>query len=389
MLALSLMLALSASAAPVDSAIVAENNALGFRLLMHLTVTDPDANVLVSPASIAAALQMTCSGAAGMTRLEMAAALGLTGVELDRVNAANLALLQSLDKPGPGVELSIANSLWARRGVKLAKGFTGACQQYYRARVTSLDFASPKAATTINDWVKSSTGGRVPGIIEELSAADALVLLNAVWFKGQWQEKFDPALTRERPFYAWGETLPVPMMSRSGEFEYLEQPGDFQAVRLPYGEGRFSLYVFLPADEDDALLFAHALDPEVWQEWLASFTRSKGELTLPKFKVEYSTSLVDVLAGFGMESAFDPALADFSAMVAGPEELFISDVLHKGFVEVNEEGTEAAASTAVIMTETAPPPQPPFTMVCDRSFVYAVADDTTGAVLFLGAIQAP
>ncbi|MFO7639653.1 MAG: serpin family protein [bacterium] len=368
--------------------LVEAGNRFGIRLFTELREEAPEANLFISPPSIALALAMAWNGAQGETREAMAAALELAGLDPAGVSRANADLLEALRTGDEEVTLEIANSLWVRRGIPLGKEFVRVNAEHYEARLAELDFGSPEAVETINRWVSDRTRGRIPDIISRLNPDDVLVLLNAVYFKGAWTEAFEPGLTSEREFTsAAGATQRGPMMAKNGEFQYREADG-FQAVRLPYGGGDIAMYVLLPGDDLAGL--AGRLEPGEIERWAVEMRTMKGELVLPRFKLEYAQKLNEVLKRVGMEVAFDPARADFSGMVEPGANLalFISEVMHKSFVEVNEEGTEAAAATSVTVTLTAMPVQEErFRMVCDRPFIYLIRDDRTGALLFLGALN--
>ena len=258
----------------------------------------------------------------------------------------------------------------------------------YDARLAELDFGRPEAVETINRWVRDRTRGRIEDIISRLSPDDVLVLLNAVYFKGAWTDAFEPGLTAEREFTsAAGKVQRGPMMAKDGEFRYGETDG-VQVVRLPYGEGDIAMYILLPARDGDGL--GGLVASGELESRFGGLRKMKGEVVLPRFKVEYARRLNDPLKRLGMAPAFDPMRADFRGMVVPGAQfsLFISEVMHKSFVEVNEEGTEAAAATSVTVTLTSMPVQEErFRMVCDRPFIYLIRDDRTGALLFLGALN--
>lgn len=380
-----------AATEPVPTQDLADaNNRFGFRLFANLTARAPGEQVFISPVSVALALQMTRNGAAGATRAVMDRALELASLSPDAVNAAARALQDALVGADPKTKLQIANSLWAHKSFKFRKQFADTSQRCFGATTRALDFANPQALATINGWVRQNTNGLIREIVSQLNPEDVMLLINAIYFKGTWQRKFDRELTRDQHFRLEdGSSALIKMMHQDGDFEYLEET-DFQAVRLPYGNGRLAMYVFLPAVELGLDPFLARLTEEQWRRWLGAFGRRDGDLALPRFKLEYAQSLADALKAMGMEPAFSPGLADFSALGGNPGDIYIGDVLHKTYVEVNEEGTEAAAVTAVKMLVTAmPQPQDRFTMVVDRPFFCAIHDSETGAIPFMGAIRDP
>ena len=367
--------------------LVEADNKFGIEVFSYVTDARPGENVFVSPLSIALALQMTAHGAAGATWEAMAGAMKVSGLSRAEVAAGNLKLREELVSADKRVRLDIANSLWLRKGVMLRKQFADDCGSYYRASVTTLDFGRPSAVTTINDWVAKNTGGRIKEIVSELTPDEFLVLVNAIYFKGTWTEAFDPKLTSAREFHLAAGAAQRQMMNREDEFRYKEDDA-MQAVVLPYGDERLNMYVFLPRAKDGlAKLISSLLSSP--SSLFSGFAEKKGTVVLPRFKIEFEQNLVKTLQVLGMGLAFTPG-ADFSKMVVPPATAAISDVLHKTFVEVNEEGTEAAAVTGVKMMMTAVPrPEDKFSFVCDHPFLCAIRDDVTGSVLFLGAIYDP
>ena len=363
------------------------DNKFGLAVFDQLTTARPRENVFISPLSIAIALQMTAHGSAGATWSAMAGAMNLSGLARNEIPAGNQRLREELVNADKAVRLDIANSLWLRQGVKLQKQFSADCDKYYRASVTTLDFGRPDAITTINDWVAKNTNGRIKQIVSELRADEFLVLVNAIYFKGSWTKEFDPKLTAPREFYLASGTAQRRMMNRDDRFRYKEDDA-MQAVVLPYGDERLNMYVFLPREKDGLARLISSLGSSP-SSLFSGFAEKKGTVVLPRFKIEFEQSLNAALKQLGMGTAFTPA-ADFSKMVVPPHTAAISDVLHKTFIEVNEEGTEAAAVTGVKMMMTAMPrPNEKFSFVCDHPFLCAIRDDVTGSILFLGAIFDP
>ncbi len=390
----------SVSAAPASGSapdpaaatkLVAANNEFGLNLFRELFAAKPQNNIFISPTSIALALGMTWNGALGQTRQAMADVMRISGLAVDDLSTAGAALLSALQSADPKVKLEVANSLWVRLGFKLAKSFVDRNRQFFSADVTSLDFADPKSVSRINGWVAQKTHDKIKSIITELSPEEVLLLVNAVYFKGTWTREFDKKLTRERKFYLTNDVQKRhPMMSQEDDFRYYEGEG-MQMVRLPYGDGRLGMLVFLPEQDRGFQDFVAGFSAANVSRWLDSLRYEEGEVVLPKFKLEYDKSLSSTLKAMGMAVAFGPE-ADFNGMLDKRSlvPFYISDVLHKTFVEVNEEGTEAAAVTAVKMVATAMPGEVRrFSMVCNRPFVYAIHDEKTGSILFIGALLEP
>lgn len=381
-------------AEPVDKEVEgyklrAESGGFSFGLFGQVASEDYGQNVVLSPLSAKLALAMAYNGAAGETKEAMAEVLGLEGMSLEEVNGQLGNLMTSLERADDDVLLEIANSLWANRSYALRQDFVERCRASYDAEAANLDFSEPGSEERINGWVKEKTHDKIGKIVEGLSPETALILINAVYFNGKWETPFDASLTADGDFHFLdGSTGTVPLMHRSGEYSYRED-GGLQAVGLPYGDGRLSMYVVLPREGRDYGDFLSTLHEANWQEWMDGFSRREGELALPRFKVEYRKELNKALKAMGMEPAFAYGLEDMFADLGG-QKAYIDKVLQKTYIDVNEEGTEAAAVTDVEMRVTSAAPGPePFTMIVDRPFFFAIRDNTTGALLFMGSIVDP
>ena len=373
----------------LDERLVKANSSFGFNLFDRITNQDTNKNIFISPVSVAIALSMTYNGASGETQQAIAKALELEGIKIDEVNDFNRNIQQLLTNGDTNVELNIANSLWARKDIALEATFLNKVKEFYQAEITNLNFDDPNSVNTINTWVKQNTKEKIEKIVDRIAPDSLLFLINAVYFKGKWEAPFEKALTKPQPFtLSDGKKIQHPAMSRSGEYRYYDAP-TFQAISLPYGSGRFSMEVFLPKSKSNLVEFQKQLTAKNWQEWSTKFIRREGLIQLPRFKMEYETSLKNALQNMGMAIAFNPDKADFRDLTA--VKAFISDVKHKTFVEVNEEGTEAAAVTSVEMRATSaiPNEEPPFKMIVDRPFFFTISDRQTGTIIFMGAIKNP
>jgi serpin B len=359
-------------------------------LFRQIAQAEKKKNVFVSPSSVAVALAMAYNGARGATQRAMEQALKLNGMSTDDLNKAANAWLKAMEAPSPKVEMSIGNSLWVRNGVPLQAEFTQRVEQSYEATATNLDFSRPDAAGTINAWVKDETKGKIEDIVASPIASDKMMfLINALYFKGQWTTQFDPKKTHDAPFMLLnGTTVNVQTMSRTGDYETKNSDG-YQAVRLTYGDGRFSMYVFVPSEGKTVHDLAAQLTPETWASMTAGFGKRNVPLLMPNFTFKYDITLNDALKAIGMAEAFDPARSDLGGMVdagwLGANRLYISEVKHKTFVEVNEEGTEAAASTSVGISLTSMP----MAFAVDRPFLTAIYDGSTNTLLFVGIVLDP
>ena len=372
----------------VDNRFTAASSKFSFKLYDQILKQRKTKNTFVSPTSIMLALAMTYNGADGTTREGMARALELEGMSLEEVNRAFADLKSVLAPTDPKIQLKIANSLWARNGFTMKPAFIERNKQFYGAEVASLNFADPAATDTINSWVKKNTEGKIEKILDSIGSDDVLFLINAIYFKGQWQYEFDKKKTKPDVFkLTGGEQKELPMMSRSGSYFYYKGK-NFQSVALPYGKGSVAMYVFLPDEQTSLDQFEKDLTSENWEGWMQSFRMVPGEVTLPRFKVEWESRLNDALIALGMAEAFSNR-ANFSqiAELKGAN-LFISEVKHKSICEVNEEGTVAAAVTSVGMALASAPP-PPFSMKVDRPFFFAIRENQTGLLLFMGSVTNP
>lgn len=370
--------------------VTAAANAFGFSLLRELAKKEPNKNLFISPSSISIALTMAYNGAEGGTKTAMERTLGIAGMTVREVNDANKDLRTLLAAPDKGVRIDIANSLWAKQGVDFKREFLGRNEDYFGAKVTALDFSKEEAPDAINVWVSEATQEKIKQIVDKIPPEMVMYLIDAVYFKGAWEKPFDPKQTMPREFTVFdGKKKEVPFMQRAGEFETFKAE-KFEAVRLPYGTGRIGMFVFLPNGGVPVGEVVKQLDAKNWDGWIPKIKKLEGSVALPKFKAEYSAALKDTLAMLGMGEAFDPDKANFSGMAADMK-LYLTSVGHKTFVEVNEEGTEAAAVTDVGVGVTAAPapPKERLEFVANRPFVYGIVDQQTGTVLFLGIMGDP
>ena len=371
---------LETSEDPDVSSVASANTRFGFNLLQDLREREPGGNIFISPLSISIALTMTYNGAVGETERAMAEALEIDALDLSTINNSNKALRNSLEDPDPKVQISIANSIWSRQGVDFNPDFLERNRVFFGAEIASLDFSSPQATATINEWVDTNTNGKIEKIVDRIDPQTLLFLINAIYFKGNWQDEFDKSQTRPGIFHLPnGGEKQVQMMRREGEYPYFRGE-NFEATSLPYGDGRLSMYIFLPNPNSNLNKFLRDLNTGNWEQWIPQLQDRRQTMMLPRFKLEYEIRLNDALEALGMGIAFGGG-ANFSGM--GPS-LFISEVRHKTFVEVNEEGTEAAAVTAVVGVKSLPP-----AFRVDRPFFFAIYDAETETILFMGTVTEP
>ncbi|MBN1827134.1 MAG: serpin family protein [Candidatus Eisenbacteria bacterium] len=375
-------------AADVETVVEANNR---FALDLYGALKNREGNLFFSPFSISTALAMTCAGARNETADEMESALHFDVVQ-DNLHASYGALVESIDRGSTtgGYRLSTANRLWGQAGYHFLDEFLATCANDYHAPMDTLDFvADPESArVTINDWVEEKTEGKIedllqPGTIHDLIR---LVLTNAIYFKGDWLYQFDETETVSRPFHlsGGGETF-APFMSQREGFGYLQGDG-FAALEMLYVGEDLSMLVFLPDERDGLGEIEAQLTHENLESWIASLDTRTVDVFLPSFTFTTTFALVPELAELGIEDAFIPGAADFSG-IDGTRELFIGDVIHKAFVQVNEEGTEAAAATAVTVDASSIPDYPVFR--ADHPFLFLILDRVTGSILFLGRVDDP
>ena len=360
-----------------------------FNLYRKVAAANPGKNVFLSPSSARWALGMAYTGAAGRTRDEMAAALGAKPVAENL--KAESELMQSLMAADPKVKLRVANGLWLKNGFPFKQKFVSAVRKYYRAEVFARNFV-PADVGEANAWVSRETEGKIPSIINQFKPEDRALLINAVYFKGNWTDQFEKEATKAADFHlSSGKAVRRKMMDNSAKYDYFKGE-DFQAVRLPYGNKRLGMVILLPGKSLTLTELNDMLTPAFWDKTLSGMKERSGRVRMPRFKLKFSAALNEPLKTIGMNLAFDKDNADFTeiADTTNPDDrLFISQVLQKTFVEVNEEGTEAAAVTAVGLMVARSVGELPFNFNADHPFLYAITDRVTGDILFLGALYDP
>ncbi|HHX49904.1 MAG TPA: serpin family protein [Clostridia bacterium] len=363
--------------------IIEGNSRFAWDIFKQLNEEDSDESIFISPLSISTALTMTYQGAGTTTKEAMAGTLGYTNINDDTLNESYKNLIRYLECLDPKVHLNISNSLWIREGEVIKEDFLSTNKDIFDAPATSLDFSQQNAADEINQWISKATNKKIEKMIDSPIAPDIVMyLINAIYFKGDWTSQFDQKNTFRTEFQAGdGSTREVMMMSRNGEVEYGQGDG-FKAVRLPYGSGKMAMYCILPEEGEPINNFIMGLDVERWKIIRDSISeRDQVLLRLPRFKLEYGIKqLNDSLIALGMEEAFSER-ADFSGIREG---VYVSEVLHKAVIEVNEKGSEAAAATVVVVKECAA--VEPLTFIADRPFIFVIADDETGTILFMGKV---
>jgi serine protease inhibitor len=361
------------------------NYSFDFNLFRQVVKESGATNLVLSPLSAKIALAMAYNGATGQAKEEMARVLGFEGLSLEEVNLRMSGLMAELENNG-GVQTVIADSMWADE--PLSPDFTARVSEWYGAQAESVEGWDAATIQRINAWVSDNTGGRISQMVEDMSRGTGLILLNALYFKGQWAAGFNPALTEEADFHLPdGGTVRASMMRQSGEYGYYEDE-DLQMVALPYEGRSMDMCVILPREGVDLAGLAAGLDSAEWGRLTGALDSREGDIALPGFKVAYRKELSDALKTLGIKEAFEGGFEEiFSGIINGPTS--IGKVLQKTWLEVNEEGTEAAAATEVEIVRAGISDDRPFTMTVDRPFIFAIRDVRTGAPLFLGTIVIP
>ena len=371
---------------PMNPKLIAAQTRFSLNLFSTLQKKDPKKNLFISPISISQAIGMIYNGAAAETQTAIGSALALEDLSLNDLNSANEDLRNALEYPGKDVQLNIANSIWTNQDTLINPDFIRRNEQFYNAKVESLDFNNKKSVGIINNWVKRNTQGKIEGIVDQLSEADRLILVNATYFKGEWSSPFKVDQTKSEEFFAPDGKKTVPMMARRGTFRYFGMEG-LQGVALSYGDRRLNLYIFLPKNGQTLNTVIQTLTPKTWTKWMGEFTTVPGYLQLPRFKMESKLELQKPLSEMGMGIAFSKN-ANFSILTDRP--VHIDQVIHKTFVEVNESGTTAAAATSIgIKSTSIEVVKAPFEMKVNQPFLCVLRDDKTGTILFMGAINNP
>jgi serine protease inhibitor len=356
-------------------------NHFAFSLFKRLNAAQPGENVFVSPLSVSFALGMTMNGANGSTLDEMRSTLGFGAEELSAINAGYKGLLALEGGLDASTTFEIANSVWHRNSLPVHQSFVEEMNQTFEADVRSAPFDA-STVTQVNDWVNAKTHGKIPTIVEQISSDDVMFLINAIYFKGSWREQFDPARTQDGSFAAIGGAQQVKMMNRpekTGKIGF-GRTATATVGELSYGNGAFVMTIVIP--DGDLNTFAATLDTTAWRSLAETLSEAEHQVALPKFKLEYKRELRSDLMALGMNVPFMAGGADFTRMSSVGRDLYIAFVQHKTFVDVNEEGTEAAAVTNVGVRVTSLPP----CLCVNKPFIFAIRERFSGTILFIGKI---
>lgn len=365
-------------------------NELGAQLVTKAEPND-DGNVFVSPVSLLMALSMLQNGADGQTRDEITDAMQVMGMDTESINRANASLLDHLQRSDEELTFMTANSIWVNDKFTLQEKFKQITQDYYLAEAQDMDITDPKSVDRMNEWVQQATGEKIDEIVQApLDDSLVMYLLNAVYFKASWSYPFNENATEEDDFKRTdGNLTKVPFMQLNEELPYLETD-QFQAVSLPYGdEGKMTMDIFVPKEGQNLDDFLSSWTTENSTNWKGSFETRLGTVRLPKFQLDYEILLNDVLQELGMQQAFGEG-AELSKLVVEDENrLFVSKVLQKTYLSVDEKGTEAAAVTSIAMDTVSAPMGEPFQFTADKPFFITIRDKEADVLLFAGKIANP
>lgn len=369
--------------------LIEADNAFGLEIFQKIREESDKENLMISPLSISVALAMAYNGADGATKTEMEKAMKLNGLTPEQINASYKMLIAALQSLDDDVVFEIANAIYSHQGFPVKPSFYDINNEYYDAEVSTLDFGNPYTIETINHWVAEKTHDKISKIIDSLSPDARMVLLNAIYFYGTWAKEFNKEGTKMLNFrLADGTNVEKAMMSKEDTVDYLTN-NLFSAVKIPYGTGQYNMMILKPAEGKTSQDIIDALDAENWKSWNKDFERTGPVvITMPRFKYAFDMQLNQVLKKMGMLQAFSSQDANFIKI--SDQFLYISSVIHKSYIDVNETGTEAAAVTGIVFETTSigTGPQKIYFTV-DKPFVYAITEKDTGAILFIGEVRNP
>lgn len=370
-----------------EQLIIESDQIFGLKLFKEVVRAQADTNIFISPLSVSMALGMTLNGASGDTYEAMRQTLELNRLSEEEINSAYQSLIKLLTTIDKEVLFEIANSIWYRNTFSVEETFMDVNHTYFDAEVAGLDFDDPATVDVINGWIADKTHDKITEVLDQIDPMVVMYLINAIYFKAAWQYEFDKEATEEETFYITNEnSVNCQMMKITANLGYY-QDEQVRIVNLPYGDSTFSMTIFRPEASADINEFVESLNGTQWQYYLDNLQTKNGTVELPKFKLEYKLLMNDVLTNLGMGVAFSYD-ADFTRINSNGG-LFISRVIHKTFVQVDEEGTEAAAVTVVEVGFTSEGPHVDFCLRMDRPFIFVIHERQSGAILFMGKIIQP
>ncbi len=359
------------------------NNSFAFKLFRAIKQVKQDSNIFISPFSVSMALGMALNGANGETFQQMRSVLGFEHYDLQTINQTYQNYFKQLTASDPVVMFKIANSVWYDRNFEVLQSFTDVTRQFFNAQINKADFSNPATVDSINAWVSRKTNGKINSILNYIPRDALMYLINAIYFKGSWQYAFDSKFTQDWMFKTLtGGQTPCKMMFVTKKFPHYAN-SRLEMVQLPYGNGNFNLAVIVPNQSVNFDDFVNSFDLPAWRTWLRACSTDSGTIGLPRTKIGFSMVLNNVLKKMGMPDAFNPAKADFSHLTP-QKSVFMSIVKHKTFVEINEQGTEAAGVTLVGFSRSANTDF--FELVADRPFLLVIFEKKSQAILFMGQV---
>lgn len=370
--------------------LIKNTNSFGLTLFRNINNSVKDESWMISPLSISMAFSMAYNGADGDTKEEMAKALQIESLSLDELNTANLELIKILTAKDSSITFSMANSIWFRNTFNIQPDFIKRNENFYDAKVSEADFSNPQTISEINNWVNNKTNNKIAKITNSISPDEVMFLTNTIYFNGAWTKAFNKQKTITENFTtSRNENITAPMMTRLDSALYFKNE-TFAAIQIPYGNGNFVMNIFLPNEGLNIENITNKLTPRNWATWMTEFEmKPKVDLKLPKFKMEYKLTLNELLKELGMKKAFS-SKANFNK-ISKNQNLYISTALHKTFIEVDEQGTEATAVTSMVFELTSlrinEPHKIPF--YCTKPFLFAITEKNNGSIIFMGKIGNP
>ncbi|NET38383.1 MAG: serpin family protein [Cyanothece sp. SIO1E1] len=369
--------------------LVEADAAFSIDLFKQIHSNDSSSNIFISPLSVSMALGMTMNGATGNTLTEMQTTLGFSDLSQEEINKGYKSLKNQLENADESIEFDVVNSVWARDGLIMKEEFRDAVQTYFEAETATKDFNDPRTKDEINDWVSEKTNERITQIVDFISPEDVMFLVNAVYFNGNWKNKFDPEKTQEYEFRLNNtDYVTIDMMSQQNEAAYLINE-DLAMLELPYGNESFSMLFIRSANPEKSIddLLTNQLSSESLKEWTSNLTTGQVNYFIPKLELEYKRQMIKDLMGLGMQEVFTNN-AELNNLFVEVDNLFVSSILHKTFLKMDEEGTEAAGVTAVTVGVTSLPPPPP-SIIFNEPYLIILREKSTGVIAFIGKIGDP
>ena len=371
-----------------EESIISSSNDFSFDIFSRINQTTPNKNLFISPLSISTALSMTSNGAIGETKVGIKNTLHQSDLTDEEINTAYKNLADFLTNLDPKVIMQLANSNWYKDEYHIEEAFKTILLEYYDAEVKAADFSDAATKDLINGWIEDKTNGKIKDMLDQIPSNAVMYLINAIYLKATWQYEFDKDKTAKEAFYlADGSVVQTDMMDGKGVKANIYIDNEFQFVEIPYGNGQFVFSIIMPSDSENLNSLISDLNYEQFNsEMLQKADTGTFEVYLPKFKIEYKLLLNDILSSMGMAQSFG-GNADFSNLFVEELSLFISRVLHQSFIEVNEEGAEAAAATVVEIRETSA--GPPSHLSINKPFAFLIREKHSNTILFAGKLLDP